>query len=295
MSRLLILSMPLVTLGLGLGSAHHFIGSLCFTGIPLWDALLGVLLPLMIIMIAFGAFCLTGIRLLLMKRVITHAGVSASEELQQMATTLSKRVNAPPTRVFLCTSHCPLAFTVGLSKPIILLSTWIVEQFDEHELEAVLTHELEHVVRRDYLMNVLATFLRDAFFYLPTSRIVYRQLQCEKELICDEQVVRTTHRPLALASALTKVWLHAADESSFFRWSGAQSLVDAQPSINSRIERLLETERRSQLSSWRVRTLTISMSLSALMAVLIVVGANLLIILALLACNPIVLIQTLSL
>jgi beta-lactamase regulating signal transducer with metallopeptidase domain len=287
MVQFIILSMPLMTLGLGLGSIHHFIGSLCFSGVPFWDVLLGILPPLIIIMIAFGAFCLAGIRLLLMKRVIARAGGYASEELQKATDTLRERINAPQTRVFLCHYNRPLAFTAGLSKPVILLSTWMLEQFDERELEAVLTHELEHVVQHDYLMNVLAMFLRDAFFYLPTSRIVYRKFQREKELMCDEQVVRITHRPLALASALTKVWLHTANESQFFRWSGAQHLVEAEPSINHRIERLLEARRCSKPCSRHARTITTSMSVSAFITWLIVVGANLLIILALIGCNPV--------
>ena len=51
-----------------------------------------------------------------------------------------------------------------------------------------------------------ATVLRDAFFYLPTSRVAYHQLQHEKELACDDLAVGVTHWPLALASALAKAW-----------------------------------------------------------------------------------------
>ena len=50
----------------------------------------------------------------------------------------------------------------------------------------------------------LATVLRDAFFYLPTSWAAYRQLSHEKELICDDLAIGSTHRPLALASALAR-------------------------------------------------------------------------------------------
>ncbi|GHO95812.1 hypothetical protein KSF_058600 [Reticulibacter mediterranei] len=53
-------------------------------------------------------------------------------------------------------------------------------------------HELEHVARRDYLIMFLATVLRDAFFYMPTSWIAYRQLQREKELVCDDLTVGVT-------------------------------------------------------------------------------------------------------
>ena len=95
-----------------------------------------------------------------------------------------------------------------------LLSTWMVDHLDQQELEAVLMHELVHVRRRDYLLNWVALLLRDAFFYLPTSRIAYRQLHYEKELASDDLVAQSTKRPLALASALTKVWLSLVDDAS---------------------------------------------------------------------------------
>ncbi len=84
--------------------------------------------------------------------------------------------------------------------------TWMIEHLDRRELEAVLAHELEHAARHDSLVIWFATVLRDAFFYLPTSRVAYHQLQHEKELACDDLAVGVTHWPLALASALAKAW-----------------------------------------------------------------------------------------
>jgi beta-lactamase regulating signal transducer with metallopeptidase domain len=120
-----------------------------------------------------------------------------------------------------------------------LLSTWMVDHLDQQELEAVLMHELVHVRRRDYLLNWVALLLRDAFFYLPTSRIAFRQLHYEKELASDDLVAQSTKRPLALASALTKVWLSLVDDASSHL---VQSLLERRESIADRVERLLDMQ-----------------------------------------------------
>jgi Zn-dependent protease with chaperone function len=115
----------------------------------------------------------------------------------------------------------------------------MVEQLDAKELEAVLAHEIGHIAHHDYLIIFLATMLRDAFFYLPPIHLVYRQLQEEKELRGDEGAITLTQRPLALASALTKVWLHTVDGSTTARFRTGQHLVSDQTVIRQRIERLL--------------------------------------------------------
>jgi beta-lactamase regulating signal transducer with metallopeptidase domain len=279
-----LLTMPFITLGIGVGGLHDFVGHRCFIDIPFWDSLLGVMLPLCMAAIACGACCWGIARWLFMVRLIARRGISIGPELQGVADRLSKKQKIPSPRVLLCISDRPLALTCGIFRPIILLSTWMVEYLDQQELEAVLAHELQHVARRDSLMILLATILRDAFFYIPTSWIVYRQLQQEKELLCDEQAVGLTHRPLALASALAKVWLQALDEPGLAKMSAAQSLVGADASIHGRIQRLLASPNVMKTPS--ASPLTIFVSVAAAVTILLVQGANFFLILVIMGCIP---------
>ena len=280
-----VLVVPIVSLGLGLGGLHHFIGRPCLNRAPLWDALLGVALPLAMGLIALGALGLGMVRLMLMTRVVTRNAVWAGPELQAFADELAQRLGATRPRLLLCAYHRPLAFTCGLFRPTVLLSTWMVEHLDRRELEAVLAHELEHVARRDYLIIWLATVLRDAFFYLPTTWTAYRQLQQEKELACDDLAVDATHRPLALASALAKVWQHTVERPRLARFGTVQPLVGVDEPINGRIERLLAT-REPTMSTPRLRLGTISVSISALIGLLILEAVNVVLILASMGCGP---------
>lgn len=241
--QLCVLLMPLVMLGLGLcsfGLSFHAlfpVGALFF--------LMGG--------IALGALGLGMIRLILMVRLVARYRCCTNPELQRQADAMMQRLggkgNTPCVRLY--TSDRPHALTWGFRRPMILLSSWMIEHLDRRELEAVLVHELEHVARHDYLMMWLAMMLRDAFFYLPTSWIAYRQLQQEKELACDDGAVHVTHRPLALASALTKVWLQAVDEPALVRFEGVQALTAAESSIDERIKRLLAPSASASMSSRR--------------------------------------------
>lgn len=238
----LALVLPLTSLALGLAGLHHFAGQRCLSTAPWWDARIELLVPLTMGVILLGALSLSLCRIFLMQRVIGRTSIPAGPDLQTLGDELAERLHAPRTSVRLCTYERPLALTVGYFRPTILLSTWMLTQLDQREFEGVLAHELEHVVQRDYPLMWLATLLRDAFFYLPTSWTAHRLLQQEKELVCDEVAVAMTHRPLALASALTKVWLSAVNQPEVAFWGSTPHLVKAGESINERIERLLASE-----------------------------------------------------
>jgi Zn-dependent protease with chaperone function len=106
----------------------------------------------------------------------------------------------------------PFAFTLPAFWPggraLVILSTALVERLDQEELHAVLWHETGHVCRRDFWITWLATWWRDAFFYLPSSWMFLQVLREGQEESCDAWVasIRGKRTALALASALLKVW-----------------------------------------------------------------------------------------
>lgn len=280
--QVLVLVAPVVSLGLGIGGLHHFAGRTCFLGAPPWDYMLGVGLPLVMGIVALGGLGLGIMRLVLMNHIMTRRGVPAGVEVQALADDLAERLGTSRPQVLLCPYDRPLALTWGLWRPAVLLSTWVVEHLDRRELEAVLAHELAHVARRDYLVIWLATVLRDAFFYLPTSWAAYRQLQHEKELACDDLAVNVTRRPLALASALAKVWQQAVDGPSH---ATAQPFVGAGELIEDRIERLLAVPAPTT-GPPRSRLGALAIGASALLLLLAAEAANTAVLLAPMGCGP---------
>lgn len=76
---------------------------------------------------------------------------------------------------------------------------------DASLLEALLAHELAHVKRLDYLVNLLQRGLETTLFYHPAVWWISRQVRQERELICDECAARTLGEPRRLVLALQEL------------------------------------------------------------------------------------------
>lgn len=112
-------------------------------------------------------------------------------------------IDAPPVAV---AQDCPGgASVVGVRRPAIVLDADLVERLDAQELEGVVAHELAHVRRRDNLVALAFSVVRDVVFFVPGGRWALRQLLVERELAADHLAVEATRRPGALAGGLLKV------------------------------------------------------------------------------------------
>jgi Zn-dependent protease with chaperone function len=99
----------------------------------------------------------------------------------------------------------PLAFTIGLLRPRIYLSSGLIDLLDDDELLAVLCHELVHVQRRDNLWNWCVRLLRDITWFVPFIRRSWYLMVNSQDEACDVAAARYTDEPLVLARALVKV------------------------------------------------------------------------------------------
>ena len=79
---------------------------------------------------------------------------------------------------------------VGFLKPRILLPTSTLASLSAQELRLVLLHELAHVKRRDVLVNWIATLIAVLHWFNPAAWLVFWRMRVERELACDEMVLR---------------------------------------------------------------------------------------------------------
>jgi hypothetical protein len=94
---------------------------------------------------------------------------------------------------------------VGMVKPVIVLPLGLMAQLSRAELEAVLYHELGHVLRRDFLWGLVQQVVETVFFYHPLVWWLGRRMREERELCCDDLAVSMTGAPLVFAKALARV------------------------------------------------------------------------------------------
>ena len=95
--------------------------------------------------------------------------------------------------------------TLGLLRPVILLPPAAALGVTPEQLEALLAHELAHIRRHDYLVNVLQMLAETLFFYHPAVWWVSKRMRVERELCCDDIAVDACGDALSYAQALTKV------------------------------------------------------------------------------------------
>lgn len=278
-----VLAMPLLSLGISSCDLHHALGHPCFATTSFWDDLFGNVLALTLLVMALGALLWGGLRLLLMHWLLPRTGGRASASLQALMLTCAERLDIRPPVIRLLVVAYPLAWTSGWRQPRLVLSTWMEEHLDQQELEAVIMHELAHVARQDTLILWMGRVLRDAFWYLPTSRVAYRQLEQDKEFACDDLAVDVTHRPLALASALTKVWLQVVDGAAATTFELAHHLEGTQPQIVERVERLMVKRTSSPA------VISAPSGVSVLSALGAIETAILLLLFSVMACGPLLL------
>ena len=78
---------------------------------------------------------------------------------------------------------------VGWLRPAILLPASALAGLTTQQLEAIIAHELAHIRRHDYLINLLQAVIETLFFYYPAVWWVSRQIRQEREHCCDDLAV----------------------------------------------------------------------------------------------------------
>lgn len=113
------------------------------------------------------------------------------------------RALAPHQPVEVVADPRPLAFTHGLLRPRVCLSTGAIAQLAPDELAAVLAHERVHVQRYDPLRGLLSRTLAASIFFVPVLNDLHRHFLVQREIEADERAVQVAGPPV-LASALLK-------------------------------------------------------------------------------------------
>jgi beta-lactamase regulating signal transducer with metallopeptidase domain len=112
---------------------------------------------------------------------------------------VSRRVRLLPTdRV-----HSPSV--IGWLRPVILAPAAVLCGLAPQQVEALLAHELAHVRRHDYLVNVLQGIAESLLFYHPAVWWISNQIRAEREHCCDDLAVAASGDVLVYARALAEL------------------------------------------------------------------------------------------
>lgn len=137
---------------------------------------------------------------------IKNKGISAvSDELTARFRTLALGMGISRVIIFVKSAKVYVPTVVGYLNPMILLPASVLSQFTPQQLEAIIIHELAHIRRNDYVVNMLVVSIETILFFNPFVWLAGRSIDTERENACDDLVLELTGHPLDYALTLLEL------------------------------------------------------------------------------------------
>ncbi|MEX2301204.1 MAG: M56 family metallopeptidase [Bryobacterales bacterium] len=141
----------------------------------------------------FAGVCLLGIRSLggwvVVQRLRRQASRPADDAGQQQLARLARRLGIARLVQLRESAAAQAPAVIGWLKPVVLLPVAALGGLSPQQLEALLAHELAHIRRHDYLVNLFQTAIETLLFYHPAVWWVGRRIRAERENCCDDLAV----------------------------------------------------------------------------------------------------------
>ncbi len=131
--------------------------------------------------------------------------------------------------------------TVGFLRPLILLPLASINHLSAEQVEAILLHELAHIKRYDYIVNIMVTMVETLLFFNPFMQLISRDIKRERENSCDDWVLQYQYNAATYASALLKIALSKNNTKSPF----AMAATDNKNALLVRVKRMIEKNEKT--------------------------------------------------
>ncbi|MEP6597381.1 MAG: M56 family metallopeptidase, partial [Ginsengibacter sp.] len=99
-------------------------------------------------------------------------------------------------------NHVDVPATIGFLKPVILIPVASLNQLTSDQLEAIILHELSHIKRNDYFINLFISLIETVLFFNPFIVLLSKVIKKERENCCDDFVLQYQYDRHSYASAL---------------------------------------------------------------------------------------------
>ncbi|HEY0108840.1 MAG TPA: M56 family metallopeptidase, partial [Fibrella sp.] len=144
---------------------------------------------------------------------------------------------------------------IGILKPVVLWPVGLLAGLSLADVEAILAHELAHVRRHDYLLNVLQSIIDVLYFFHPALWWLSARVREEREHCCDDLAIRFIGDGRLLARALARVeeWQRDSAETPNL----AMAFASQRQLLLQRVRRMLGVPTRPLVSNGSLAGLTL--------------------------------------
>ena len=129
----------------------------------------------------------------------------APSEWQEILRKLGARIGLSRPVALLISALVQVPTVVGWLRPVVLVPVGALGGLPAEHLEALLLHELAHIRRHDYLVDILQSVAEALLFYHPAVWWVSGHIRAEREVCCDDVAVSVSGDPLTYARALAQL------------------------------------------------------------------------------------------
>ena len=151
---------------------------------------------------------------------------------QRVADRIGPRVGLVRPVTVVESARVSVPTVLGWMRPAILLPFAVATRLTPSQLEAVLAHELAHVRRYDYPMNLFQVAVETTLFYHPVVWWVSSRIRAEREHCCDDIAVSTGGDAVEYAAALVEL-------NTLRATTGTLALAATSGGLGTRVRRLL--------------------------------------------------------
>ncbi len=193
--------------------------------------------PLMVAVWMLGILVLT-LRLLggllYVQRLRHYQTQSVAPEWLETVQTLGKQMGLLRAVQLMESALVKVPMAIGYFKPVILLPVGTFTGLTPQQVEAILAHELAHIVRNDYWINIFQSIVEILFFFHPAVWWMSGIVRQEREHCCDDRAVHISGDTLTFVQALTHLEVMQAVPQLALPATGNRG------SLLGRVQRLLQ-------------------------------------------------------
>ncbi|MBD0295508.1 MAG: hypothetical protein ICV84_09985 [Flavisolibacter sp.] len=164
---------------------------------------------------------------------------SPPEEWKNKLREFSRQLGIRQKVMFLQSGLVKVPVVVGFLKPLVLVPVGLLYNLPPTYVESILLHELAHVRRKDFAVNVLQSVVEMIFFFNPTLLWLSSLIRQEREACCDDVVLAHTGEKADYLCALV------AFQEKAFPDTPALAIAGKQTYLLNRVKRMLTHENKS--------------------------------------------------
>lgn len=139
------------------------------------------------------------------------AGVVGMRRFARKGRLIEMRASSRGNVAILEHTRLQVPVAIGYLRPAVLIPQSLLASASVSDLEHIVLHELEHLQRFDDVTSLVQAFCMSLLWFNPFAHYVHRRLSAEREMACDEAVVRRIGARHGYASTLWNIALSVSD------------------------------------------------------------------------------------